>query len=175
MFHNLGIPESHYGVMEWVANDGFISMNILKGGLVTADRIITVSCMHAFDMLTPQGSMGLHPIIQCRQKVMNGIINSIDHEEWNPKTDVYIAQKYGPDDLSGKVKCKLSLQRELEFRTNSKTPLIGYVGRLDYQKGPDLVLEALPWMMSNRCQVVMLGTGDPLIEEEMKAAQEKYK
>jgi len=46
MFHNLGIPESHYGVLEWVAEDGYISMNILKGGLVTADRIITVSCMH---------------------------------------------------------------------------------------------------------------------------------
>eukprot|EP00210_Caulerpa_lentillifera_P003426 g3269.t1 len=175
MFHNLGIPESHYGIMEWVANDGFISMNILKGGLVTADRIITVSCMHAFDMLTTQGSMGLHPIIQCRQNVMNGIINGIDYNEWNPETDIYIAQQYSTQDLTGKEKCKLSLQRELEFRTSLKIPLIGYVGRLDYQKGPDLVLEALPWMISNRCQLVMLGTGDPIIEAEMKEAEQRYK
>ena len=94
MFHNLGIPESHYGMMEWVAADGYISMNLLKGGLVTADRIVTVSCMHAFDMMTPKGAMGLHPLLQCRQNVMNGIINGIDTEEWNPETDAYITERY---------------------------------------------------------------------------------
>lgn len=90
MFHNLGIPESHYGVMEWVADDGYISMNLLKGGFVTADHIVTVSCMHAFDMCTPRGAMGLHPVLQSRQDAMNGIINGIDEEEWNPKTDSFI-------------------------------------------------------------------------------------
>ena len=94
MFHNLGIPESHYGVMEWVAADGYISMNLLKGGLVTADRIVTVSCMHAFDMMTPKGAMGLHPLLQCRQDAMNGITNGIDIEEWNPETDGHIAERY---------------------------------------------------------------------------------
>lgn len=83
--------------------------------------------------------------------------------------------RFSYEDLSGKAKCKLNLQRELGLRANSKTPLIGYIGRLDEQKGSDLVLDAVPWLMANRCQLVMLGTGDVEIEERMKQTEKTYK
>jgi len=83
--------------------------------------------------------------------------------------------RYSYEDISGKEKCKLSLQRELGFRPNATTPLIGYIGRLDSQKGPDLVLKAIPWIVANRDQVVMLGTGNSAIQHEMKEVEDRFR
>lgn len=77
--------------------------------------------------------------------------------------------------MSGKDACKFKLQQELGFRTSMRTPLIGYIGRLDFQKGPDIALEAVPWMASMGCQMIMLGCGDKKYEDQIKLYEDEYR
>lgn len=79
-----------------------------------------------------------------------------------------LGSRYSSSNMSGKLHCKLSLQKELGFEQSSKVPLIGFVGRLDHQKGPDIVLDAIGALALDDCQVVMLGSGDIQLESRMK-------
>ena len=89
----------------------------------------------------------------------------IDEEEWNPATDVHIAEKYSVGNFTlGKAKNKAALQKELGLPERPEVPLVGFIGRLDYQKGADLVLAAAPWLISQDAQLVCLGTGDSGLE-----------
>ena len=89
----------------------------------------------------------------------------IDEEDWNPSTDKHIPAKFSVQDFSeGKTKNKKALQEELGLPVRPEVPLIGFIGRLDYQKGADLVLAAAPWLIQQDCQIVCLGTGDSGLE-----------
>ena len=89
----------------------------------------------------------------------------IDEEDWNPASDKHIAHKFSASNFkSGKAKCKAALQEELGLPVRSDVPMIGFIGRLDYQKGADLVLAAAPWLIQQDCQLVCLGTGDSGLE-----------
>ncbi|GMH35289.1 hypothetical protein BSKO_03157 [Bryopsis sp. KO-2023] len=174
-FKWLGLPDTAFGALEWVAEDGHQSINIMKGAIFSSDRIVTVSRNHAWDITSKEGAMGLYPISSSRVKDMNGIVNGIDTKEWNPETDKFIEATYSFDDMEGKVECKASLQKELGFDVSRGIPLIGFVGRLDHQKGPDLVLNALDWLAMEDCQVVMLGSGMNDLEELMKEKEVQHR
>ena len=89
----------------------------------------------------------------------------IDEDEWNPATDVHIAEQYSASNFTrGKAKNKAALQRELGLPERADVPLVGFIGRLDYQKGADLVLAAAPWLISQDVQLICLGTGDSGLE-----------
>lgn len=167
-FSNLGIPQEWYGALEWVfpewarlhALDKGEAVNHLKGAVVTSDRILTVSQGYAWEITTPEGGCGLDKLLGSRAAVINGITNGVDVDDWSPSTDRYLAATYTAGDLAGKAECKAALQRELGLPVRPEVPLIGFIGRLDYQKGPDIVQEGVPELMTDDLQLVMLGSGE---------------
>ncbi|XP_044462012.1 starch synthase 1, chloroplastic/amyloplastic isoform X2 [Mangifera indica] len=182
-FQHLGLPPQWYGALEWVfptwarthALDTGEAVNLLKGAVVTCDRILTVSKGYSWEITTPEGGYGLHELLNSRKSVLDGITNGIDVVEWNPSTDEHIAAHYSADDLSGKVECKIALQKELGLPVRPDCPLIGFIGRLDYQKGIDLIRAATPEIMEEDVQFVMLGSGDPQYESWMRVAEATYR
>ncbi|KAL2921818.1 Starch synthase 1 chloroplastic/amyloplastic [Bienertia sinuspersici] len=195
-YDNLGVPPQWYGALEWVFPewarahelDKGEAVNILKGAIVTADRILTVSQVRIHQhfkciMLSwifmgnnnCGGGYGLHELLTSRKFVLNGIINGINVTEWDPSNDAHIAAPYSVDDFSGKALCKAALQKELGLPIKPNCPLIGFIGRLDYQKGIDIIQAAVPELMGEDVQFVMLGTGDSNYESWMRATEVAYK
>ncbi|KAI9073258.1 hypothetical protein K1719_044780 [Acacia pycnantha] len=107
--------------------------------------------------------------------VLYGITNGIDVAEWDPSSDEHIACHYSADDFSGKVQCKISLQKELGLPVRPDCPLIGFIGRLDYQKGIDQIRLAIPELMEDDVQFIMLGSGNPDYEDWMRATESTYR
>lgn len=182
-YNNLGLPPEWYGALEWVFPewarahelDKGEAVNILKGAVVTADRILTVSEGYSWEITTVEGGYGLDQILSSRKYVLNGITNGINMTEWDPSSDKHIPAHYSSKDLSGKVKCKIALQKELGLPVRPDCPLIGFIGRLDYQKGVDLIQSAAPGLMQEDVQFVMLGSGDSRYENWMRAVEATYR
>lgn len=179
----LGLPPEWYGALGWVfpewarthALDTGEAVNVLKGAIVTSDRILTVSQGYSWEITTVEGGYGLHELLGSRKTVLNGITNGIDVNEWDPSSDEHIDFHYSIHDLSGKVQCKTALQKELCLPIRPDCPLIGFIGRLDYQKGIDIIRAATPELMEEDVQFVMLGSGDPQYENWMRATEAIYK
>lgn len=140
------------------------ALNFLKTGMVMADRIITVSPTYAKEICTPDFGMGMDPILRARKKHVYGILNGVDTQAWNPKTDPHIPANFSIQDLNGKVQCKAQLQRELGLPVRADRPMFGFISRLDFQKGLDQIEAITPWLMRSGAQLVLLGTGDPKLE-----------
>ncbi|KAL5736915.1 hypothetical protein ACOSP7_031369 [Xanthoceras sorbifolium] len=182
-YKNFGLPPQWYGALGWVfptwarthALDTGEAVNVLKGAIVTADRLLTVSKGYSWEITTVEGGYGLQDLLSSRKSVLDGITNGIDVTEWNPSADEHLTCHYSADDLSGKVQCKIDLQKELGLSIQPDCPLIGFIGRLDYQKGIDLIQAAIPELMEDDVQFVMLGSGDPQYENWMRAAETTYK
>ncbi len=135
-------------------------INCLKGGIVFAEKLSTVSPTYATEIQTPEFGCGLDGVLRGRRQDLAGILNGIDPEEWNPSTDTHIAAKFSVDDLAGKAVCKLALQRQQRL-PQRHVPLIGMVQRLADQKGIDIVLAVAEEMLAFDVQIVVLGTGEP--------------
>ncbi len=135
-------------------------LNFLKGGIVFADAVTTVSRKYAEEIQTPEFGAGLEGVLGDRKKDLYGILNGADYEEWSPSKDSYIKEKYDPSDLKGKKACKEDLQREFYLTPNPDTPLIGVISRLTEQKGFDILAEVIEDLMSLGLQFVLLGTGE---------------
>eukprot|EP00268_Persea_americana_P023871 TRINITY_DN2338_c0_g1_i2.p1 TRINITY_DN2338_c0_g1~~TRINITY_DN2338_c0_g1_i2.p1 ORF type:complete len:693 (+),score=131.44 TRINITY_DN2338_c0_g1_i2:131-2209(+) len=182
-YGSLGLPSEWYGALEWVfptwarthALDTGESVNALKGGIVTADRILTVSQGYSWEITTPEGGHGLDELLSSRKSVLNGITNGIDVDDWDPSSDKHIPFHYSASDLSGKVRCKTALQKELCFPIRPDCPMVGFIGRLDHQKGIDLIRLALPELLEDDIQFIMLGSGDPDTEQWMREAESNYR
>ncbi|XP_022844494.1 soluble starch synthase 1, chloroplastic/amyloplastic [Olea europaea var. sylvestris] len=182
-YEYLGLPPEWYKALEWVfptwarthALDTGEAVNVLKGAIVTADRILTVSQGYSSEITTPEGGYGLHELLSSRKAVLNGITNGIDINEWNPSSDEHIASHYSVNDLSGKVQCKIALQKELGLPIRPECPLIGFIGRLDYQKGVDIILSAIPELMQEDVQFIMLGSGEKQYEDWMRNLESVYR
>jgi len=151
-------------------------LNLLKGGLVFADALTTVSPNYAREIQTTEFGAGLEGVLQERVDALHGILNGIDYGAWNPKTDSYLPQPYGPDDITGKSACKLALLRRLglpEAGWQDK-PVIGMVSRLSAQKGFDLVEGALPHLVALGCTLVLLGSGDAVYTRLFESLEEHF-
>lgn len=164
-FVALGLPAElwHFSQLEFHGRFAFI-----KGGLSFADRITTVSPTYAREIQTPEYGCGLDGLLRHRKAVLSGILNGVDTEEWNPAHDPHLAKPYTARRLGDKRANKLALQRELGLPEDPKVPLIGFIGRLVGQKGIDLVLEAMPQLMGLDVQLVLLGSGDPVLEQGLR-------
>jgi starch synthase len=168
----LGLPENLWNSQ---ALECLGAVNFLKGGILFADRIITVSPTYAREILTPEFGFGLDEVVRLRQKDLEGILNGVDTEEWNPQTDTLIAEKFSKQKLQGKATCKTALQTKLKLDTKSKAPLVGVISRLWEQKGLDLAVKALPeFLRQKKIQFVLLGSGDPVLEQEFRKLAQDF-
>jgi starch synthase len=139
-------------------------INLLKGGIVTADRVTTVSPGYAEEISTPELGFGLEEHIQALTHPVEGILNGIDTAEWNPADDAFLATPYDAADRSGKALAKRELQREFGLPESPAVPLFGLVSRLVDQKGIPLI-EALEHRFGGwPAQFVLLGTGESRYE-----------
>lgn len=136
-------------------------ISFMKGGILYADAISTVSPRYAKEIQTRELGAGLEGVLRQRRTAITGILNGIDYSVWNSRTDKHIAAHYSADDLSGKARCKAALQKECGLPASADTPLIGIISRLDPQKGLDLIEETADDMLSEKLQVVILGMGAP--------------
>ena len=149
-------------------------INFLKGGVVFADGVSTVSPTYAEEIETAEYGFGLEGIFQSREKEIAGILNGIDYSVWNPETDAGIAHTYSADDLAGKAVCKTALQEAFGLQKNPEVPLIGMVARLTSQKGCDLLEAAMDTVMSRSVQFVLLGSGDKRYTDIFSAMPARY-
>ncbi len=170
-FEALGLPAA---LWSHEALEFHGQMSFIKGGLVYADCLTTVSPHYAREIQTPEFGGGLDGLLRHRADRLTGILNGIDDAEWNPAQDRLIARNYSPRRLQDKLANKLALQREFGLPEQPGTPLIGMVGRLVHQKGIDLVLETLPGLMHRPVQLVLLGSGEAGYEEALRVQAARY-
>ncbi|MDD5541876.1 MAG: glycogen synthase GlgA [Acidobacteriia bacterium] len=135
-------------------------VNYLKGGIVYADAITTVSKKYSQEIQTPEYGQGLDGVVRERAADVHGILNGIDYSEWSPAIDPFIAQKYDPKNLEGKRDCKRDLLREFHMPEDLDRPLIGMISRLADQKGFDLVAQGIQELLATNASFVVLGSGD---------------
>jgi len=169
-FENLSLPPSLFTP---AGLEYYGMVNVLKGGIVFADYVTTVSPTYAREILTPEFGFGLEGVLCNRADRLLGILNGIDIDRWNPETDSYLPANYSVIDRSGKLVCKQALQREFQL-PESSVPLLGVIARLTSQKGLDLVAAIIPQLMAMDLQLVMLGTGEPELEAKFKILQARY-
>ncbi|CAK9050922.1 unnamed protein product [Durusdinium trenchii] len=165
-------------------NLGNDCMNLLSAACLASDRVLTVSPNYAAEIQSPEGGQGLHQILQDkgRQNRMAGILNGIA-DEWNPKTDPHIPVNYGLRTFEeGKAACKKDLQRSLGLHEDPGAALIGFCGRLCYQKGVHLITQIIPWLLTyeasgvlGRVQVILMGKGEDTYASQLSNAENHNK
>ena len=148
-------------------------INCLKGGLVFAECLTTVSPTYAREILTTEFGCGLEGVLRARSDDLVGILNGIDLEEWNPERDPHLAAPYTVERIAGKALCKRALQREQHLPERPHL-LIGMIQRLAEQKGIDLLVQAMDELMALPVQLVLLGTGDPAYHQQLQALAERF-
>ena len=146
-------------------------VNLLKGAIQLADRVNTVSETYAREILDPYFSYGLDKILTVEQGKLRGILNGIDVDKFNPKTDPIIPVNYDLETFEDKVQNKLAFQKEMALEVNADIPLIGMVTRLTHQKGIDLILQASEEILRTGAQLVILGTGDAHYESALRSLE----
>jgi len=159
--------------LEW-----FSGINLLKSGVLQAEAITTVSDTYAKEILYDDGAFGMEGPLRSRARDLVGIRNGIDAQVWNPATDPYLDARYHADDMAGKARCKAALQAEVGLPVNEGAPLLGNVGRLDPQKGVQILIDSIPWMVETHgAQVVVLGSAGAAnrhLEYQLKALEQRY-
>ena len=175
IFWNLDMDNTGLGwdMFHIKALEFYGKINLLKGGIIFADNITTVSTTYAKEIQTHEHGFGLEDVLKKRKKNLFGIINGIDVNEWGPWKDNLIHSKYNRKNLSGKADCKRSLQNECGLTVND-SPLIGMVTRLSSQKGLDLISDAIEEIIGSGSQVVILGKGDDYYQTLLSNLHARY-
>lgn len=148
--------------------------NLLKGGIVHADHVTTVSATYARELVEPGGAMahGLDGVLRAAADGgrLTGIVNGLDTDLWDPGADPHIAAPFGPQAPAGKAACAQALCAELGLHPPSQHPVLGMVARLTHDKGVDLVLDALPALLAQGWSLAVLGQGDPALVGRLAGA-----
>ena len=172
VLERIGLPESLFTVR---GLEFYKRVNFLKGGLVFADYLTTVSRKYAEEIQTPEYGHGLEGVIRERADRLIGILNGVDYSTWSPESDKFIAAKYSLRDLAGKRECKKQLLEEFRLPAeNLARPLVGMVSRFADQKGFDLIAEAAEEMLQDSLALVALGTGEAKYETLFRELAQRY-
>lgn len=165
VMEELGLPWElfHWRHLEWYGK-----VNLLKGGLVFADHVVTVSPNHARELRTAGGGFGLQEVFQWLGSRFSGILNGIDQQVWNPAVDRQIPANFTADDPAGKAECKREVQRLFGLTEDAHAPLFGMAARLVTQKGIDLILDN-PALLNLGAQMVFIGAGESRFELALSA------
>jgi len=164
---DLGVGEPHFhpGALEYWGQ-----INLLKGGLVSANALTTVSPRYAQEITTPALGHGLDGVLAARGGALHGILNGIDPDQWDPRHDPHLAAAFGPDDVTGKARCRDDLAARMGLGALPPgRALLGIVSRFADQKGFDLLFQALPALLERDVALVALGTGEPAYEQGFEA------
>ncbi len=168
-----GLPEKLFNMHQL---ETFGGVNFLKSGCVFSEQVNTVSPTYAKEILTEEYGCGLWGVMRDLTDLgrLRGILNGIDTDFFDPKTDKFLPANYSADDLSGKASCKTALQRELELPVEQDVPIVSMVTRLSNQKGFDHVIRAAYGMLDQPVQFVVLAVGDPWAAGELHALQREW-
>ncbi|MFN4087901.1 MAG: glycogen synthase GlgA [Alphaproteobacteria bacterium] len=160
-FADLDLPAMLFG-LDGLEFWGRVSF--LKGGLLAADRLTTVSPTYAAEILTPEHGMGLDGVLRGRAADLAGILNGVDYAVWDPARDPLLAAPYDAADPAGKAACRTALERACGWAPDPGALVLGAVTRLTEQKGFDLVLAAAESLAALGCRLVLLGSGEADLE-----------
>jgi starch synthase len=150
-------------------------LNLMKGAIVLSDGASTVSPTYAHEITTdPEFGFGLEGVLRDKGEDFVGILNGADYDEWNPARDREIAATYMPAKPGGKRACTRALRAALGLPNREDWPVVGMVTRMTGQKGVDLLRDALDAVMRLDLQLVMLASGDPVLEKFFKDAEARY-
>jgi starch synthase len=147
----------------------YSQINLMKGGILFADRVTTVSPRYAQEIQTPEFGCGLDGVVQTRAEDLVGLINGVDTAIWNPATDEQLPARYSRQNMSGKKVCRAELLKRCGFTGAFKGPIFGVVARRAAQKGVVLFLANRDFFQANDVRLVLLGSGDRRLEEEVRA------
>ena len=171
IWSSLSMPDAAFAMqgLEYFGDVGF-----LKAGILLADAITTVSPTYAREILTPAGGMGMDAMLKWREPVLYGIVNGIDTEVWDPETDSLLEKRYDAASVAAREVNKRAVERRYALPPDD-TPLLCMVSRLTPQKGIDLVVAALDAIVAGGARLVVLGTGDALLEEALHAGAARHR
>ncbi len=171
LFGALRLPPAAFSMdgVEFFGQIGF-----LKSGLLLADRITTVSPTYAAEIQSPEFGMGLDGLLRHRARDLQGILNGIDTDIWNPATDKLIAATFDAKSIPARAANKRALQDRFGLSPDPEKLLLGVISRLTWQKGLDLLLAAIADIPALGAQLVILGAGEPGMEQGFAAAAAAY-
>ncbi|XP_061336467.1 granule-bound starch synthase 1, chloroplastic/amyloplastic-like [Gastrolobium bilobum] len=177
-FSLLNLPDQFKSSFDFI--DGHVKpvmgrkTNWMKAGILESHLVLTVSPYYAQELVSgPDKGVELDNII--RRTGITGIVNGMDVQEWNPSTDKYITVKYDASTvLEGKALLKEALQAEVGLPVDRNIPLIGFIGRLEEQKGSDILVAAIPQFIKENVQIVALGTGKKQMEKQLQQLEVSY-
>ena len=152
----------------------FGRLNLLKSGILFADKITTVSERYRREMLTPEGGCELDIVLREHAHRLVAILNGADYKRWDPETDLLLPRRFGPGHLEGKIICRDLLLDALMLAPSPAGPVFGMVTRLVPEKGFDLLMPLLDRLLSDDVRLIILGEGDPGYETALAIAARKY-
>lgn len=169
----LGLSRRYYDDGSMRFHNG---ISFMKTGVIFCDKVTTVSPTYAQEILTAQYGEQMDEVLRFRQNDLIGIVNGIDVDSWNPKTDTLLAKNYDAKTvLKGKPANKESVQKELGLRVAPDVMMVGIVSRLTWQKGVYLIIEKMADILGLELQFVILGTGETHIENQFRMMEDKYR
>jgi len=166
-----GLPPWLYRMEEGLEFYGNVSY--LKGGIVFADVVTTVSPSYSREIQKDGLGLGFEGILRARTDSLHGIVNGIDYKEWNPETDPYLPVKYSLDKLSPKQEIRKALLEKCGLEPSDERLVVGMISRLAEQKGLDIMSEALPHLFDEDVYFVILGFGDKVYHDLLGELAEK--
>ncbi len=173
--HTLPAISLHAGLFTMEALEFYGKVNLLKGGIVFSDFINTVSRKYAEEIQTPEFGYGLDGVLRSRADRLQGILNGVDYDDWDPATDKLIPANYSPENLRGKEACKRALLEKMGVKNPvAARPVLGIVSRFAAQKGFDLIAEIAERLMAMDLYIVALGTGEPQYEELFRTMAARF-
>jgi starch synthase len=170
-FQLLKLPSDWWSTDALEFHDSF---SFIKGGLVYADWLTTVSPTYADEICTPEFGCGLEGLLTHRKETLTGILNGADYTVWNPGRDLHIPVQFNPRSLFHKTENKRSLQEQFALPVDNTVPLFAVISRLVEQKGIDLILDILPDLVKQNAQLVVLGSGDSKLEAALRLASTRH-
>ena len=150
-------------------------VNLMKGAMLCADAVTTVSPTYARQLHLSAYAQGMESVVQSCGEKFSGILNGIDTAVFDPATDPVLPAHYSAGSLRGKADCKKALQQELGLQVQSDVPILSVVSRLVGHKGIDLICESLDNIMRTGCQLVLQGSGEEQYENFFRYAENRYK
>ncbi|MCG8557077.1 MAG: glycogen synthase [Proteobacteria bacterium] len=150
-------------------------VNLLEEGILAADRVVAGSATHARQIVVPGCGQGLEGRLAARGSDLVGIVHGIDVSVWNPVIDAHLPARFGPTDLTGKTRCKLTFQRTLELPVEAQLPLAVFASEASRDKGADLLIDAAPSILQNNVQLCVLCPGHGSVDlSPLEALQERF-
>ncbi len=144
-------------------------LSFLKAGIFYANAVTTVSPSYAKEIQTAAFGFGLEGLLSKRGNEIQGILNGIETDEWNPEADPHLVKNYSATTLAGKKLVKAALQEKLGLHIDASAPLLGVVSRLTHQKGLDMLVPILQELVDTGCQLALLGSGESALENAFRA------